>query len=175
MIELPKELKPMSQYFDGFFACKLKSDTPQEIIDVLRYMTRKQNYEFKNPPAHRLFEIEGWEHFLQISPSDFRCAPGMTGSELRKETDHYVSGKEVEYYTISFRRTMHDDVEFFIYWWEFIDWIIPYSDTEGFVGYWREEFDTHPELIYIEKGRLRSRKVVSDSGNASTSTAEQPF
>ena len=104
----------MSMYFDGFFACKLKLDMPQQVIDVLRYMTRHQDYEFKDVPEHRFFQIEDWENFLQISDSDFRCAPGLVGSELKKETIEYVSGKREEYYTISFRRTMHDDVEFFV-------------------------------------------------------------
>jgi hypothetical protein len=131
-------------YFDGFFACKLKPETPQQVIDVLHYMTRQQDYEFKEVPAHRFFEVEEWEDFLQIGNSDYRCAPGLVGSELRKEHMEYVSGKRVEYYTISFRRTMHDDVEFFEHWWNFLDWIAPYSDATGFVGYYREMFDLHP-------------------------------
>lgn len=160
----------MSLYFDGFFACKLKPDTPQQVIAALQYMTRRSDHTFTDLPDHRFFGIEGWEDFLQIAASDFRCSPGLTGSELHKVVETTGLGTSVEYYTISFRRTMHDDVEFYLLWNEFLEWIKPYCGTEGFVGFYREEFERDPVLLYVHGGQMAYYKVESKentSGNSS--------
>jgi hypothetical protein len=66
---------------------------------------------------------------------------------------------DVYYYTLSFRRCMHDDVEFDILLWAFLNWLAPYSDTEGFVGYYREMYTLHPTLIYFQKGKVYKLEV----------------
>jgi hypothetical protein len=148
----------MSLYFDGFFACDLKLDVPQRVVDTLKYMTREDEYEFADVPDHRFFTIEGWNNFLRPEKDAmgevWTCAPGFVVSEFQKKTQYGPHNTNWEYYTLSFRRTMHDDVEFNVHWWDFLDWIAPYSDTTGYVGYYREEFTLHPKLIYLKNGRL---------------------
>jgi len=150
----------MSLYFDGFFACDLKADIPQQVIDTLLYLTRKADYPFTDVPKHEFFQTEEWDDFL-LPPDEFRVAPGWIGSEFKKMTRALPHDQMETYYTISFRRTMHDDVEFYIHWWHFLYWIAPYSHTEGYVGYYREEYSLHPVLIYIKNGRVFWHKITA--------------
>ena len=145
-------------HFDGFSACDLKPDVPQQVIDSLKYLTRDEEYEFTDIPDHRFFETVGWNDFLRPEATAvgevWTCAPGLTAREFRKKTRFGPNNTTSEYYTLSFRRTMHDDVQFNIHWWDFLDWIAPYSDTTGYVGYYREKYSLHPDLIYFKNGRL---------------------
>jgi hypothetical protein len=157
----------MSLYFDGFLAFDLKPDTPQQIIDTLFYMTRTDDYEFMDIPHHRLFTSDpDWRDFLRAGEGDYEMAPGITSSGLKKIIEGYGDGTIFkEYYTLSFRRTMHDDVEFYVLWWDFLDWIAPYSSTNGFVGYYRETFDLYPTLIYFKNGTIFSYEIKASPQN----------
>jgi hypothetical protein len=143
----------MSLYFDGFFACDLKPDTPQHIIDTLRYLTRTEDYAFEPLSDHDFFDGDDWRAFLQPD-DDWACAPGLVWSDFRQAYRYTQYGEDVYRATISFRRTMHDDVEFYILWFAFLDWIAPYSETVGFVGYYRESFSLHPTLVYFNHGNI---------------------
>lgn len=141
----------MSTYNDCFFACALKPDTPQSVIDVLSYMTRETDYEFTDPPDAHFFRNEpDWRDFLR-ELFDFRVAPGLLVSRLERKTQEYLNRPPVDFYEISFRRTVHDDVEYPM-WFEFLHWIAPYSDTEGFVGYYRADYELNPTLVYFKDG-----------------------
>lgn len=155
----------MSLYFDGFFACDLKLDVSQQVIDTLNYMTRDDEYEFTNIPQHDFFKTEGWDNFLRPEKlavgEVWTCAPGLIAREFKRKTRPGPYNSRVEYYTLSFRRTMHDDMEFYIQWWQFLFWIASYSDTTGFVGYYRESADLHPDLIYFKDGAVFLSRVKS--------------
>ena len=148
----------MSLYFDGAIFCDLRIDAPQQVIDTLHYMTRTEDYVFDSPPQHEFFNSEGWQSFLQIHPN-YSCAPGLVYSEFRKAYRYTQNKVDVSYYTLSFRRCMHDDVEFYILWWAFLDWLARYTNTEGFGGYYREEFTLHPPLIYFKEGKVYKLEV----------------
>ena len=148
----------MSSYFDGFFACDLKADVPQQVIETLQYMTRTEEYTFTNVPDDKFFKDADWKDFLR-PPQDYRVAPGWIGSELNKMT-RYISGTETEdYYTISFRRSMHDDHEWGVLWWDFLFWIVQHSDMNGYVGYYREKYAQHPTLIYFQDGNVHWLRI----------------
>jgi hypothetical protein len=57
---------------------------------------------------------------------------------------------------------MHDDVEFNILWWNFLFWIAPYVETKGFIGFYRETYSLHPEVIYISNGKIFTKEIKSD-------------
>ena len=148
----------MSLYFDGALFCDLKSDVPQQVIDTLQYMTRSEDYSFDSPPDHEFFKDKDWRRFLEIQPN-YSCAPGLVYSEFRKAHRYEQDNVLVYYYTFSFRRCMHDDVEFNISLWSFLNWLARYSDTEGFIGYYREEFTLHPTLMYFKNGKVYKLEV----------------
>jgi hypothetical protein len=143
----------MSLYFEGFFTCSLKPDTPDDVIQVLHYMTRSQEAVFDGRvPDHRFFSTDHWRQFLHDIP-DYGFISGLKGVVLQKETQ-FVDRAYVDVYALSFRRGMHDDVEFYVLWWDFLFWIAPYSVRDSFVGYYREQYALHPVLIYFLGGEV---------------------
>ena len=62
------------------------------------------------------------------------------------------------YDTLSLRCYLLDDT-FFHIWWLFAEWIAEYSATTGLVGYYREELDLHPTLIYFRDGKVYISEV----------------
>lgn len=149
----------MSLYYDGGLACDLKPDCPQQVMDTLHYLTRVTDYTFSTPPDHTFFTIEGWRDFLQSNRGS-TCAPGITGSDFRKRLLGLKNDEEIYRYTLSFRRTMHDDTEFNVLWWHFLVWLAPYGETVGYVGYYREKYTLHPTLIYFQNGKVYQVEIM---------------
>lgn len=142
----------MSLHFDFALACYLKPDTPQEVLDTLQYMTRSEDYEFGDPPDHPFFKGEYWSNMLQIRTGTAHF-PGEFGSIFRRTYRYTQADADVYRYTLSFRCHMLEE-EFHEKWWAFAQWIAPYSETVGCVGYYREEFDWQPTLIYFRDGKV---------------------
>lgn len=142
----------MSLYFDFVFACDLRTDTPAWVIDLLGYMTRKEEREFQPPPGIPLFEGEMWRDFLQCSGAHI----AVDYSSLQ-QVQRYEKGGPVTKHLLSWRCYMIDDV--FYYAFGFLEWLAPFSDTLGFVGYYREERGLFPWLIYFRDGKVYLSEV----------------
>ena len=147
----------MSLYFDGMIFCDLKPEIPEQVINTLQYMTRSHDYSFDNPPEHEFFEVDAWRSWLQIQPNH-TCGAGMVFSNFHKTKRYGPNNTKVDYYTLSFRRCMHDDVEYYILWWAFLYWIAPHCES-GFVGFCRETFTLHPTLVYFRNGKVFKYEV----------------
>jgi hypothetical protein len=48
---------------------------------------------------------------------------------------------------------MLDDT-FYEDWWSLASWLAPFSATEGFVGFYREEYGAKPTLLHFRAGQL---------------------
>jgi hypothetical protein len=44
----------------------------------------------------------------------------------------------------------------------FLDFISPYVETDGFIGYYRYEESENPALIYIDNGTLKYKNPYDD-------------
>jgi hypothetical protein len=123
-------------------------------------MTRTADYPFHDPPAAPLFEaeeisgetVEGWRSMLQERASRF---PGEAGSRLRRAYRYTRHGIDQYRDTFSFRQEVLDDsIGEYI---AFVEWLAPYSETEGWVGYFRSHIDevgAQPVLVYFKQGRV---------------------
>jgi hypothetical protein len=102
----------------------LRSDTPQEVVDVLLFMTRQYDKEPEKIPAHPLFETL-WRYML--------CETGAEAySNARLERSEYAR------HLVSIRCNCENaDGEI----WKFLDWITPYIHARSgdFLGYTRAE------------------------------------
>ncbi len=150
----------MSLHFDLAIACDLKPDTPQQVINTLQYMTRTEDYDFHDPPAHEFFTRPGpdWRLILQIPHGTMPYGfPGVAGSSFRRVYHHTQFGVDVYRHTLSFRREMLDDS--FYDWWPFAEWLALYSESSGCVGYYRATYDWQPTLIYFRDGRVYTCEV----------------
>lgn len=157
----------MAVHIDFAFACFLKPDTPEHVLDVLRYITQSEGYDPSNPPASPFTQqnhpdLAGplWHMFEEYSGStDF---PGETGAVLRSVYRHnrpaVEGGGLVFSHSLCFRYFERDDG----FWGPYLDlimWVAPYSESEGCVGYYRASWDNLPTLIYFSSGRAYLYKV----------------
>jgi len=150
----------MSLWFEGYVAFDLSPDTPQHVIDILKYLCRDEDYVFELDQEHEFFEYDHWYNFLQID-NEPSSLPGMFWSNFRKVKRFEKSGIDNYRYTLSFRRIMHDDVEYYHQWWHFLYWISPYIETKGFIGFYRETYSVHPCPIYALDGKIFRSEISS--------------
>ena len=127
----------MGMYTELVFGCSLKKDIPDEVVNILRYLSDNDAYE-SSLPQHPFFNCSRWR-FIGSGSS---CYFG--GSSHFEFVVDSVMG-----YRISLRCNIKNyDDEF----QKFIDWIMPYIDygagQKELLGYYIYEEDIEPTLIY---------------------------
>lgn len=130
----------MGMYTELVMACELKENISEEVIETLRYMVGDSDY-LATVPVHALFNTDRWKAMLRCDSYYF---DGDTNSTLRYDD----IGKS---YVLTIRCNLKNycgEIE------KFLDWIIQYSYTCGFVGYTRYEESENPTLIYFNDGKL---------------------
>ena len=142
----------MGMYTELVLACELKRDVPQEVLDVLRFMCVWQGGSRQPPehlPDHPLFRMSHWEYVLRSGSFYF---PGETNSTLRvfePTNTWYLTAR-------SNLKNYGSEIEYFL------QWLAPYSETEGFVGYYRYEESPHPSLIYFAEGKAARQHITGE-------------
>lgn len=139
----------MGMYTELNIGVSLMSDTPDNVIDILRYML--SDGDKVETPDHPLFSTQRW-HFMLVSGSYY--FDGRTDSSMEHDSvDHE--------YKLNVRCNLKNyDNEIDL----FLDFIQPYLETEGFLGYKRYEEDDNPTLIYNNSytDRIEYRAIVFD-------------
>ena len=127
----------MGMYTELNIGVAFKEDTEQSIIDILKYMLSDSAVE-PALPDHELFKTHRWTFMLCCDSYYF---DGQTDSSL---TFDDISNQ----YYLNVRcnlKNYGDEIR------KFMDFIQPYLDTRGFLGYTRYEEDGDPTLIYNTK------------------------
>ena len=125
----------MGMYTELNIGVDLASDTPENVIAILKYMTGDETQLNFTTPNHPLFTTEGWE--IMLCCRSFYFA-GVERSFIEKDS---ILGQ----WKLSVRCSLKNyDSEI----QKFMDFIQPYLDTYGFLGYMRYEEDDYPTLIY---------------------------
>ena len=130
----------MGMYTELVMACKLKKDAPEDVVETLKYMVGDSEYPAVIP-THDLFKTDRWKFMLRCDSYYF---DGDTNSTFRYDDIR-------KSYVLTIRCNLKnycDEIE------EFLNWIIPYSNTNGFVGYSRYEESETPTLIYFNEGKV---------------------
>src|SRR5262245_8691747 len=117
----------MAIYQELVLACNLKKDVPQQVIDILNYMIALY-LDFKTGQSYHI------------------PAPDLPGDPFTKL--RFDDAQFAQYYKFTTRAMMKSgDWEFAL----FLLWLVPYSETEGFVGYTRDDENEQAiDLIYFE-------------------------
>lgn len=131
----------MGMYTELVLNCKIKKDTPQNVIDILLGMFEDGHDEPDILPEHEFFSCKRWASVG--SCSGFYFVPFKLSSMQKLIDNYYIS-------TRSDLKNYDGEIE------KFIDWLMPYIDGyEGkFLGYIRYEEDDAPTLINKIVGRL---------------------
>ena len=130
----------MGMYTELNLGLALIKDVPDEIVDILKYMLNDRTELVADLPSHPLFETCRWSYMLQCDSYyfDARTDSSMEFDDIDKK------------YHLNVRTNLKNydrEIE------EFLDFIEPYIDTWGFLGYKRYEEDEDPILIYhMEQG-----------------------
>ncbi len=124
----------MGMYTELVCAFDLREDVPQNVIDILQYMVSSEKPRNFQIPDHLLFDTTRWNIMLQCDSFYF---PGETYSRIGFDK---ISGW---WMTIRCNLKNYDrEIQ------KFIDWIQPYMNTHGFIGYMRYETEEGPTLLF---------------------------
>ena len=125
----------MGMYTELNVGVAFKKDTPNNVINIIKYMLNEDEFVYYELPDHPLFKTARW-NFMLVSDSYY--FDGQTDSSL-----HYDDISSQYYLNVRCNLKNYDgEIE------KFMEFIQPYLDTRGFLGYTRyEEFDD-PTLIY---------------------------
>ena len=125
----------MGMYTELNIGVHLHGNTPNEIIKILYYMLNDDNDGEIKVTNHPLFLTSRWERML-LSDSCF--FDGRTDSSMTKD---FI----INCYELNIRCNLKNyDNEILL----FLNFIQPYLDTRGFLGYTRFETSKNPTLIY---------------------------
>lgn len=133
----------MGTYTDFNCAFSLNQDTPQHVVDALRYMTGESGTEPHKIPPHPLFGETHWNGMLRGSSSYF---DGDPHSPVRLDE---IGGK----YHVTIRcnfKNYDGEIE------KFIDWITPHIQAlpGDFIGYMLSDLTEIPTLLYHPRRRF---------------------
>lgn len=127
----------MGMYTEIFVNCDLKTETPQEVIDVLRAICGS---DLSSPVLEGL--PDRWA--LLFGNGSFSvpltCCGSVTFSDIAGHWSLIGKGDIKNY---------NDEIE------NFFKWLMPWIDAEegAFIGYWRYEEDLMPTLVVKEPTR----------------------
>ena len=125
----------MGMYTELNLGLALIKDVPDEIVDILKYMLNDRIELAMELPSHPLFETRRWKYMLRCDSYyfDARTDSSMGFDDIDKKY-HLNVRSNLENYDNVFE--------------EFLNFLEPYIDTFGFIGYMRYEEDEDPTLIY---------------------------
>lgn len=136
----------MGMYTELNIGVSLRSDTPSNVVDILRYMLG-DDIDNVETTDHPLFSTHRWAMMLRCDSYYF---DGRTDSSMvRDDVDHE--------YKLNVRcnfKNYNNEIVLFM------DFIHPYLETEGFLGYERYEEEADPVLIYndVYTNRIEYKK-----------------
>ena len=126
----------MGMYTELNIGVNLRSDTPENIVKILKYMLRDDDVdEDVTTTDHPLFETVRWQRMLRCDSYYF---DGHTDSSILRDE----GSDEYELNVRCNLKNYDNEIQ------QFLDFIRPYLETEGFLGYYRYEEWEHPTLIY---------------------------
>ena len=151
----------MSLQFEFQLAFNFVEDLPTAVVQTLEFLTGQRT----DPPA----EWPDPENaFIQSDAARAPLLSALTQGEpncgdnicsFRRVFRYCWADHDVYQYTFHFRCLWHDD-DFYHTWWVLVPWLAKYSDADGYVGFYKEQFTKHPTLIYFQKGDVYFREVL---------------
>lgn len=141
----------MGMYTELNIAVRLKlSDNALKILEFMAGQSENEDFE---KPDHPLFDSETarWKYMLCCDSAYF---DHTASSSL--VNDRYYAEEDTLERVLNVRcdlKNYNDEIE------NFLDWIYPYSETGGFIGYMRYEEDEDPTLIYFTNCGVKFRRV----------------
>lgn len=138
----------MGMYTEINVCFDLYRDTSKEVIDILHSLIDRTD----KPdvlPGHKFFKCDRW---YMVACCDSYYFDGSTNSKM-------IFDAISKTWKVNIRANLKNydsEIE------HFLDWLVPYIETEGFIGYTRYEEYENPTLVYIEDGKAVFKYVEPD-------------
>jgi hypothetical protein len=152
----------MSLHFEFQLAFNFVEPLPSPVIEAMEFLTGQRT----EPPDNWPNPDDG---FVRSDDARFPKLSALAQGELncgdavcsfRRVFRYRRAGQEHHQHTLHFRCLWHDD-DFYHTWWRLVPWLAKYSDADGCVGYYKEEYEQHPTLIYFRQGRVFVHEVTA--------------
>ncbi|MBD8523891.1 hypothetical protein [Lysinibacillus fusiformis] len=130
----------MGNFIEVNLRLKLKEKTPNEIINVLNYLTgRAENYN--SLPNHPFFYMNKWKSVCNAINDDTAIQGKLNYFELNNRQ-----------WDLCIRSIYKDHGEIKA----FLNWILPYIDETWleFIGFIKYDTSDHPILIYFKENEI---------------------
>ena len=126
----------MGMYTEFHFNTELKTDTPTEVLDILRFMVGDVEEESPTPDAP-LFSTDRWRYMLRTDSCYFSADTHSTLRHDRQGGWYLCIRCNLKNYC--------GEIE------KFVEWIRPYLDKVPgeFLGFYRYEESETPTLVYM--------------------------
>lgn len=128
----------MGMYTEINVCFDLTKDAPKNVVSILYYLIDGDD-EPSNLPNHEFFKCDRWH---MVACCDSYYFDGSTNSKM-------VFDNISKTWKINIRANLKNydsEIE------KFLDWLAPYIETVGFIGYTRYEEWEDPLLIYNDFG-----------------------
>lgn len=125
----------MGMYTEINICFDLIENAPKDVVAILHYLIDRTTIPFIPLPEHDFFKCDRWD---MIACSDSYYFDGSTNRKI-------VFDDISKTWKINIRANLKNydsEIE------KFLDWLEPYIDTKGFIGYTRYEESEDPTLIY---------------------------
>lgn len=134
----------MGMYTEIVVGCKLKKDTPDQVIYILRYLCNLDTEtEPKELPDHPFFKTKGWRSIAACGSYYF----GVHNAHSRLVFDDIDKS-----FNLSIRANLtnyENEIEKFLYWLK--PYISQGSGMRELFGYELYEEDSMPTLYFLER------------------------
>ena len=134
----------MSLHYEVVFSLFLRDDTPSGVLDELRWQL---GLSTQKPDACAI-DYE-WP---QMRPNEPSYLPGGEVAMLRRQYRYSRSGVEHHAWGLYVREFWLDD-HWVAAWLRVAAWLAPYADGDGYAGFFREEQDEQPSLLFVRGGQ----------------------
>jgi hypothetical protein len=127
----------MGMYTELDFHVRLNENTPDGVINILRYMVGNVENEPTFLPSHELFSTTRWARMCMGGSYYFDADP-RAYLRYDKIAEQFFLGIRSNF------KNYDNEIELFL------DWIMPYVDAfDGdYIGYYRYEEDKVPTFIF---------------------------
>ncbi|MEV7189509.1 hypothetical protein [Kitasatospora sp. NPDC093102] len=140
----------MSFHYEVVFTCFLQDDTPDTVLDALRWHL--------GLASERPAELDEEEHaYPLLSPDPDSRLPGGDFASLRRQSRGFMAGRQLHAWGLCSRNLWLDDMMGDLI--TILDLLAPHVEEPGFGGYFREESDVETTVFTFRDGTYGSLKT----------------
>ena len=140
----------MSLHFEVVFTCFLRDDTPETVLEALRWHL--------GLVAERPAGLDADDHTSPVlTPDPDGRLPGGDVASLQRQSRGFTAGHELFAWGLLSRNYWLDDEMGELV--TILDLLAPHIEEPGYGGYFREEYDAEPTVFTFQNGTYGPLKL----------------